>query len=537
MTTSLQDLQLALSEMVELLLSGQVSSSNEVEMAKRNISRRYGLSATFRNSDILKTLPEDAPQHIRNILRLKAVRNLSGIAVVAVMTPPAPCPGRCIYCPGGIHDVIPTPKSYTGLEPAARRGVQNDFDGFRQTKARLDQLAAIGHDTTKVHLVIMGGTFLAQPNLYQEHFFKDCLDGVIGHQTPSLEASRREAETSPRRVVGITYETRPDYCRPSHIDRILSLGGTWVEIGVQTLRDEVLQRIKRGHELTDTVDAIQVARDSGLKITIHMMPNLFSTPTEDFQMFQELFNSSCFQPDALKIYPVLVLSGTPLYDMWKKGEYLPYSEEEVVKFLAQVKTIIPPYVRIQRIQRDIPAGLIHDGVVHGNLRELVHKQLEADGNKCGCIRCREVGHMIKKTSLYGVSLEPELMERHYPASRGEELFLSFEDSKSDIIFGFLRLRIPSDYAYRPEISNIPSALVRELHVYGEAVGVGSLPENRPEIWQHKGLGKRLLAQAEKIAREKYEAKQILVTSGIGVKEYYRKLGFKQLGVYMGKDLT
>ncbi|MFX0113308.1 MAG: tRNA uridine(34) 5-carboxymethylaminomethyl modification radical SAM/GNAT enzyme Elp3 [Candidatus Hodarchaeota archaeon] len=526
----------ALDEVVELLISGRVTTTKELEQIKRQLSRKYGLSATFRNSEILAVLPQDAPQYIRNILRRRAVRNLSGIAVVAVMTTPASCPGNCIYCPGGIYGEKPTPKSYTGREPAALRAEQNQFDGFRQTSARLSQLEAIGHDTTKVHLIIMGGTLLAQPNHYQEHFFKDCLDAIVGYRTLSLEASFNEAEHSHRRLVGVTYETRPDFCHSLHVDRMLSLGGTWVEIGVQTLRDSILQRIRRGHTLADTVEAIQIARDSGLKVTLHVMPNLFATPTEDLQMFQDLFSSSQFQPDALKIYPLLVLKGTPLYELWKKGDFVPYPEDEVVKVLARAKTIIPPYVRIQRIQRDIPAGLIQDGVFHSNLRELVHERMQMEGKRCRCIRCREIGHVIKKGSLTGDLTDPELKRRQYNASGGEELFLSFEDGKNDVIFGFLRLRIPSDRAHRLEVCNVASALVRELHIYGEAVGVGSAPDDRLEIWQHKGLGKKLLSYAEKVAKEEYDAKQLLITSGIGVRAYYRKLGFDLRGSYMGKNL-
>lgn len=538
MPISPERLQTAVDEMIELLISGKVTTTREVEQTKRKVSRKHGLDATFRNSEILAMLPKDAPQHLRKILRRKAVRNISGIAVVAVMTAPALCPGNCIYCPGGIHGDNPTPKSYTGLEPAARRAIQNHFDGFRQTAARLSQLNAIGHDTTKVHLIVMGGTLLSQPHLYQEQFLKDCLDAIIGYRTASLEDSYREAEHSQRRLVGITYETRPDYCRPAHVDRILSLGGTWVEIGVQTLREDILQRIHRGHSLADTIEAIQVARDSGLKITLHMMPNLFSSPEEDVQMFQELFSSPNFRPDALKIYPLLVLKGTPLYELWKKGDFTPYPENEVIKVLARVKVNIPPYVRIQRIQRDIPANLIQDGVIHSNLRELVLDQLRKEGKRCRCIRCREIGHKIQKNSLDRADItDPKLKKRHYSVNDGEELFLSYEDTKNDVIFGFLRLRIPSDRPHRPEISDIPSALVRELHVYGEVVGIGLTPDNRPEIWQHKGFGKNLLACAEKIAIDDYGMKQLLITSGIGVKAYFRKLGFSQLGVYMAKTLS
>ena len=253
---------------------------------------------------------------LRDFLRVRKVRTISGIAVVAVMTKPSPCPGKFIYCP----DVLGAPKSYTGREPAAMRGIQNQFDPKSQVTARINQLRAIGHSLDKIHLVIMGGTFLANPLEYQEFFMINCLDGITGNTSTSLQIAKQNSEQSVQRNVGITFETRPDYCKEAHVNRMLELGGTWVEIGTQTLSDDVLRYVQRHHTSQDIEDAIRIARDGGLKVTLHMMPNLFQTPDEDIEIFKTLYQDSRYVPDALKIYPTLVLPNTPLFDLWQKKE-------------------------------------------------------------------------------------------------------------------------------------------------------------------------------------------------------------------------
>ncbi len=513
----------------------------QVEKIKKRLCGDFGLSQIPRNSALipyLEEIPLEERKKLLTLLKIRAVRSLSGINVVAVMTKPAPCPGQCIYCPGGIDWAgCDTPKSYTGKEPATMRGLQNEFDPFLQVKARINQLTAIGHTVDKIHLIIQGGTFLAQTRDYQDFYIQNCLDAITNNRSNNIQEAIIAAEYSKIRNVGITYETRPDFCREEHVDRMLALAGTWVEIGVQTLSDEIFSKVNRGHTLADVVSSFQIARDSGLKITAHMMPNLFVTPEEDLEMFRQLFEDPRFRPDALKIYPTLVLEDTILHDLWKQGEYTPYPEEQIVDMLASVKSELPSYVRIQRVQRDIPVYLIEDGVKHGNLREMIQKRLNETGRKCSCIRCREVGLKTRKlqeeVSIANLSLEIE----KYSAADGIEYFLSFENKQQELLFGFLRLRIPSTNNHRSEIRKHKSALVRELHVYGTLVEVGKTPNTFDSQWQHRGLGSQLLEKAEKIAYEEYDAHQILVTSGIGVREYYRTRGYKLKGPYMCKKLV
>jgi elongator complex protein 3 len=314
---------------------------------------------------------------------------------------------------------------------------------------------------------------------------------------------------------------------------MLDLGGTICEIGVQTLSEDILQFIQRHHTLEDVTRAVRYAKDGGLKITVHMMPNLFQAPDEDISMFEKLYTNPKYAPDAVKIYPTLVLPNTRLFDLWKNGDYLPYSADNVVKTVASIKAITPPFVRIQRIQRDIPAYLIVDGVRSGNLREQARKLLIQRSEECSCIRCREVGHQTNLGDTSWIDKEKKYHFTEYSASDGIEHFFSFETFDRKTLFGFLRLREPSSYAFRPEIRDQQSTIIRELHVYGKLVGIGKLP--RALEWQHRGIGQKLISIAEEISRER-GFKKILVTSGLGVKDYYRKFGFKNEGVYMGKKL-
>ncbi|MFX1252017.1 MAG: tRNA uridine(34) 5-carboxymethylaminomethyl modification radical SAM/GNAT enzyme Elp3 [Promethearchaeota archaeon] len=505
-------------------------TKKQLERIKRKISGRYGMSHIMPNSALLAAATPEEKQKLESILRIKPIRTLSGVTVVAVMTKPGPCPGNCLYCPVGPN----APQSYTGREPAAMRGIQNAFDPYEQVNARIRQYREIGHDIDKIHLIIMGGTFLSTSNEYQFSYMKGCLDAITNLPSANFSEAVRNAESSKMRLAGVTIETRPDYCMPKHTDRILELGGTWAEIGIQTLSDEVLKFVKRGHTIADATQAIQVARDAGLKITLHLMPNLFQTPEEDIQMFHQLYKDPHYMPDALKIYPCLVLEGTELYEMWKKGEYAPYPEEEVVRVVAEAKALTPPFVRIQRVQRDIPAYLILDGVKASNLREVAANYLKEHNKQCRCIRCREVGQKVYKEQLEINYDAIKLSNRQYNAADGIENFISFEDPALDIIFGFLRLRIPSENAHRPEILGTTSALVRELHVYGPVVKVGEAPFG--EAIQHRGFGKQLLNEAERIAREEFDCKKILVTSGIGVRRYYERFGYSLQGPYESKAL-
>ena len=337
-------------------------------------------------------------------------------------------------------------------------------------------------------------------------------------------------ENSKVRCVGMTFETRPDYCKKDHINRMLDFGVTRVELGVQTLSDDLYERIKRGHTIADVIEANQLLRDSAIKVAMHMMPGLFVDEAQDLKMFKQLFSDDNFKPDMLKIYPCLVTKGSELYDLWQKGEYSPYTDEEAVELIAKVKEILPKWVRTMRIQRDIPATLIEAGVKKSNLGELVYNRLAEKHVDCQCIRCREIGH--KKTSRQYSLDEYELFREKYIACEGEENFLSIEDINEETIAGFLRLRFPSKNHFREEISD-KTSLVRELHVYGNMIKIG---DKNPEIGQHTGFGEKLLKEAENLSIDNgYE--EVAIISGIGSRNYYRKFGYEKIGPYMKKKIA
>ncbi len=513
-------------------IADEIIAGGGVSKAKARVCKRHGLESFPRNADILGALPEVKRRLLLPVLLKKPVRTLSGVAVVAVMTSPAPCPhGRCAYCPTGED----SPQSYTGFEPAALRGKRSEFDPFLQVSDRLGQLQAIGHNVDKAELIVMGGTFPARDRKYQEWFVRRCFDAMNSFESAheisssSIIETQRANEKAAVRSVGITFETRPDFAREEHVDGMLGLGGTRVELGVQTLRDEVYKKMKRGHTVQDVIEATQIVKDAGLKLGYHMMPGLFSSADEDLKMFETLFFSPDFKPDMLKIYPTLVLEATELHDMWKNGDFIPLTDEECVDLICEIKRRLPKWVRTMRIQRDIPAGLIVAGNKKGNLGELVTERMDDAGVRCRCIRCREAGHMDYKRGVTPSRLEIE--DEVYEASMGREFFISAEDLENDIIAGYLRLRFPSKRANRKEIDS-GTALVRELKVLGPALRIG---EKMPEGEQHKGIGSALLERAEEIARSEGKSR-LLVNSAVGTREYYKKRAYKRMGSYMGKSL-
>ncbi len=526
-------------ELVEQLLRKEITNEQELNAAKKEVSKRHKLSALPGNSQILAAAKQDEKQAVLGLLQLKPVRTISGVAVIAAMTSPAPCPhGLCLPCPGGPSSKFNSPQSYMGAEPAARRAFENDFDPYLQVLSRLKQLSQIGHPVEKSELIIMGGTFTSRTLCYQEWFIKRAIEAMNDFYGQEWREGKRgyilvedalSANESARiRNVGITIETRPDWTKREHIDTILGLGATKVEIGVQNTYDFILAGIQRGHTVKDSADANMRLRDSGLKVGFHMMPGLPGSSSEsDFRMFRTLFEDERFKPDYLKIYPTLVTEGTRLHGMWELGNYEPLEVEEAVELLAKVKSILPKWVRLQRIQRDIPAYQVLAGIKKSDIRELAKKKLQEMGGKCRCIRCREVGHRM----LSGI--EPgniELMSEEYVACGGREHFISFEDAEMDVLIGFIRLRFPN-IPHRQELSG--AALVRELHVYGSMVPPGESAGE--EQWQHRGYGEELLGQAEETARSAgYE--KIAVMSGIGVRDYYRRFGYDREGPYMMKNL-
>lgn len=510
----------------EEIKRGKIKTPQELQNRKIEIARELGLSGIIRNSDILR-LTGKKKEYLK-ILQKKPTRTASGVAVIAVMSSPAPCPhGRCTYCPGG-NDV---PNAYTGREPSAMRAAQHDFDSYEIVRARIEQLHAIGHPTDKCEVIIMGGTFTSRPQDYKINFVKGVFDGLNGFFSETLEEAQRKNEDASNRCVGLTFETRPDWCKKEHIDSMLSYGATRVELGVQTLSDEIYKNVGRGHTVVDVIEATRLLKDAGLKVAYHMMPGMPGSNFErDMADFKTLFENPDFCPDMIKFYPCLVFKNTPLYEEYKKGTYTPYSTEEALRLLLEVKKIMPPWVRTMRIQRDIPVQLIEAGVKNSNLGQMLHEEMIKKGIKCQCIRCREVG--LSRLRGENVSCEVEMVRREYDASEGREIFLSFEGRNKNLLVGFLRLRIPSEKIWRPEMEE-NTVLVRELHVYGFMAG---LHERGEEKFQHKGFGERLLGEAERISKEEVDAKRMLVTSGVGARNYYRRLGYADCGVYVGKGL-
>ncbi|MHA1584512.1 MAG: tRNA uridine(34) 5-carboxymethylaminomethyl modification radical SAM/GNAT enzyme Elp3 [Promethearchaeota archaeon] len=537
---------------IEFLLEHPNLEKRKLTAVKCRYCKKYHYNNVIKDSIITKYATPDELSKISNLLKRRLTRTLSGVTIVAVMTAPEPagtksCPGECIFCPG--TDSQPGEKvaqSYTGREPAAMRSAMYKYDPYEQTLHRMIDIQAIGHHVDKIELIIMGGTFLYFPKEYQDWFMQGCYDAVLNFRKPNFNNNNRSEnlaqakkllETAETRLIGITFETRPDYCFEEHVDRMLELGATRIEIGIQSTRDELLTYSHRNHTVADNKRAIQVAKDSGIKVNAHMMPNLpLSSPQTDIEIFRELFSDEDFRPDMLKIYPCLVVQGTKLYDMYKKGEFTPYPQEEIVKVIAKAKNEFPRYVRIQRIQRDIPVDLIVAGVKNSNLRQIVHRYMDKNNLKCHCIRCREEGFYAHQRNAIQDPVDfsnVEFRDYEYKASSGTEHFLSFENFNKDELIGFLRLRFPSPKVHRPEFQNQKTAIIREIRVVGQIVGHTDKPGDN-QI-QHRGYGKMLMVNAEEIAKKNGFSK-LLVIAGIGVREYFYNLGYKPDGPYVSKNL-
>ncbi len=440
---------------------------------------------------------------------------------VAVMTRPLKCPGQCIFCP--TYPAIP--QSYTPESPAVLRAIRCDYDAGKQVRSRLKALEEMGHPTDKIELIVMGGTFLAYPEDYQYQFIQGCLDGLNGRQSADLEEAKKINETAGHRCTGMCIETRPDWCRQQEIERMLEFGATRVELGVQILDDEIYRLTRRGHKVEDVVRATALLRQHGFKVHYHWMPGLpGSTPEHDLELSRKLFEDERFRPDGLKLYPTMVVEGTELEKWYFENRYQPYEISTMINLMVDIKSIVPKYVRISRVLRDIPAKFITAGC-KDSLRGVVKQRMKRKGIECQCIRCREYGHRARDGWETG---EPRLTRMDYEASGGREILLSFED-ETETLFGLLRLRIQP----RSE-SGGNSAVIRELHVYGPEV---PLTEQREGAAQHRGLGKALINEAERIAADEFKAPQMTILSGIGAREYYRsEFGYSLQGAYMVKEL-
>jgi len=564
------------------LRSGEISDREGLQRAKREAVRESGQALPTDRALSALMSPEARREH-GAILRTKPTRSQSGVAVVAVMSSPAACPhGKCTFCPGGPE--VGVPQSYTGFEPSTMRAARLDYDPYRIVRSRLGQLERNGHAVGKVDVVVQGGTFPARDPVYQDWFvsgiYAACNAGpgeaeaTQGWQTEAswmaldaaqrsrrLESLMRDNEEAHCRVVGLTIETKPDWCLEPHVDGMLRLGATRVEVGLQTLDPEVLAATHRGHGLEESRQAMRVARDAGFKVCAHMMPGLprptpagspasgpavsdgwpvragilDPIPEADIEDFRRLFAEPDWRPDMLKIYPTLVVQEgeTTLKRQWQRGDYHPYDSATAARVVALAKSHVPAWCRIQRVDRDIPTTHVEAGVMNSNLRQLAQAERVRLGlPPCACIRCREVARQGEGARIDAANAK--LVRHDYEASGGHESFVSFEDAATGAVLAFIRVRRVSPTAHRAEC-DVPggAAFVRELKAYGTAADVGDDPVEGS--WQHKGLGGRLLAEAERIAFQEWQAGRLLVIAGPGVKPYYRRHGYVDCGPYVAKE--
>jgi len=525
---------------VKLAMQELVATSGEFLRVKKNVSKILKLpvptNADLREAyeKLVATKKIKRSLSFENILISKKIRTRSGVAVVAVLTKAYPCPGKCLYCPSEAK----MPKSYLKNEPAVMRAISVKFSPYRQVQKRLHALELNGHKTDKLELIVMGGTFSYFPKTYQNWFIAECFRAVNEYPANSplltkervrvrLGREQKKNEKAKRRIIGLTLETRPDYIDEKEILNFRALGCTRVELGVQSIFDLVLKKNNRGHDVAETIRATKLLKNAGFKINYHIMPGLYGSDVKkDYQMFEKLFSSPDFQPDMLKIYPTVVLRDSALYSVWKKGKYKALDDKQFEKFVLRVKkNLIPPYVRIARLVRDVPAESIIAGPIISNLRQMI-----AEKSDCQCIRCREVGGNFNST-------EKIILNRiDYDASDGKEIFLEYVTEDRKKLFALLRLRI-NPLELESQNSTIPalknSAIIREVHTYGKMTEIDKKSSAGP---QHIGLGKKLILEAEKIANQEFGLKKIAIISGVGAREYYRKLGYRLKDSYMVKYL-
>ena len=467
-------------------------------------------------------------------IRMKPMRTLSGVTTVTVLTKPYPCPGKCIFCPTDVR----MPKSYLPDEPGAMRALEHKFDPYEQVTNRIRALKNLGHPTDKIELLILGGTWSSYRRDYQEWFIARCFDAMNGTQavppqepTPTAPFSldlaelQQVNETAPHRNVGLVIETRPDEINPDEIKWLRHLGVTKVQMGAQSFDDHILSINKRGHDVDCTRRAVALLRAAGFKIVLHWMPNLLgATPQSDGEDFARMWQGFC--PDEIKIYPNQLLANAELYEYWQRGEFHPHTTDELVNLIVAIKPSIPRYCRVNRVIRDIPSNNVVEGNRRTSLRQDVFAELKRRGERCQCIRCREVkGKTIELASL-------QLHDHVYPAGSAEEHFISF-DTNEDGLAGFIRLSLPSTESPQTGITDLSgAALIREVHVYGQSLPVGA---EKSGAAQHVGLGTRLLEEAEKLAKQKGFGR-LAVISAIGTRQYYLDRGFERGEYYLVKEI-
>ena len=537
---------------IKELLKSRTKNRADLSSFKRKIAKKYKIQCPS-NIKLLKAYHEllkkkriRKSEKVENLLITRPIRSLSGIVNISVLTKPYPCPGKCLYCPfeKGM------PKSYLSGEPAAERAKRLKFNPYLQVKKRIEMLENEGHPTDKIDLRIIGGTWSFYPKTYQKWFIKKCFDACNKKNSKNLNEAQKLNEKAKYRMTGMSIETRPDFINKKEIKWMRELGITRVEIGIQSIYDDVLKLNLRGHGVREIILATKLLKDAGFKICYQVMPNLpGSNLKRDEKMFEEIFSNPDFQPDYLKIYPCALLKEAPLYKLYLKGKYKPYSKEELITLIKKIKLKIPYYVRIQRIARDIPSErVIAGGAKISNLRQIIHQEMKKEGLKCKCIRCREIREKYNPKDYNPPPALPlwrapkiYLFKEDYEASRGKEIFLSFENKNRQKLFSFLRLRIPKLGHNQvttvtkvcpifPVLKNV--AIIREIQTFGEVVPIGE----RKIAPQHRGLGKKLIKEAEKIAKKEFGLKNISVISGLGVRNYWRKLGYKLKDTYMIKRL-
>jgi elongator complex protein 3 len=553
------------SEIISVLKEKE-HSKKELNSLKNALSKKHRLKRIPTDAQIL--LHASAEDFKKLKLVTKPTRTMSGVAPIALMTMPEKCPhGTCIYCPGGPGSVFgDVPQSYTGNEPSAMRSIRNHYDPYLIVFNRLEQYVVLNQNPEKTEVIIQGGTFPAYHKEYKEEFvmyiFKAMNDfsemfyapefdfakfraffelpgditdknrtrriqekllGFKGNST--LEKEQGRNETAKIRCVGLTIETKPDWGLLEHANEMLEFGCTRVELGIQATDEKIIKFVNRGHTIQDSIESTRILKDLGFKINYHMMPGLpLSSPEKDLEMLKETLDNPDYRPDMFKIYPTMVIKGTALYNLYKLGKYKPLTREHAADIISELKRDMPYWIRIMRVQRDIPTYITEAGVDKTNLRQYIEKKLDEKGIKCRCIRCREAGLVSLKKKI---KVEPKLFVVEYEASNGREFFISFENPSREILFGYCRLRFPSQ-SFRKEITD-KSAIIRELHVVGTATGIGEEGN-----MQHKGLGRKLLEKAQEIAKE-HGKDRMVVISGVGVREYYRKLGYAKDGPYMVKN--
>ncbi|XP_076255100.1 elongator complex protein 3 [Rhynchophorus ferrugineus] len=532
---------ITVAEVVQELIKAHQNKKNiNLNSLKHKTSSKYGLESSPRLVDIIAAVPVNYKKILVPKLLAKPIRTASGIAVVAVMCKPHRCPhinmtgNICVYCPGGPDsDFEYSTQSYTGYEPTSMRAIRARYDPYLQTRHRVEQLKQLGHSVDKVEFIVMGGTFMSLPEDYRDYFIRNLHDALSGHKSASVDEAVMYSERSNTKCIGITIETRPDYCLQRHLSDMLKYGCTRLEIGVQSVYEDVALDTNRGHTVKAVCETFNLAKDAGFKVVAHMMPDLPNVDLErDIEQFIEFFENPDFRADGLKIYPTLVIRGTGLYELWKTGRYKSYPPSVLVDLIAKILGLVPPWTRVYRVQRDIPMPLVSSGVEHGNLRELALERMVDLGLKCRDVRTREVGITEIHEKLRPDDVEP--IRRDYAANGGWETFLSYEDPKQDILIGLLRLRkCTKEHTYRPELLG-GCSIVRELHVYGSVVPVSGRDDKK---FQHQGFGALLMQWAEDIAIQEHRSVKIAVISGVGTRNYYRKLGYQLEGPYMVKSLV